>query len=242
MIVQQGLKATKIHWLAKQFFSLKFFPNVRQSVDSRCINKSIIVFLVFFVIGRREKGMEQNIIDVSHLSHDFLQIFSFSCHLRITDALVMSQNYQILILSRNKFMNNQHTKVGLFLRFFHPIYEILAIRGEKTNWDVLKISFFPTWRVYICNRSRCHSFFQSFTKYHIREVLFSAMSFLRGIFARRTATRSHVSFEPVTPMSPISNTFDDVEEDENDYSSCIQQELAGKNSRYFQFLINCIWS
>ncbi len=51
-------------------------------------------------------------------------------------------------------------------------------------------------------------------------------------FRKRTAARIHSVTEPATPMSPISDVVDDVEEDEIDYSPCIQQEAAGKSSKH----------
>jgi len=49
---------------------------------------------------------------------------------------------------------------------------------------------------------------------------------------KRPITRAYSLPESVTPMSPISDVVDDVEEDEIDYSPCIQQEAAGKSSKH----------
>jgi hypothetical protein len=59
------------------------------------------------------------------------------------------------------------------------------------------------------------------------------MGFFKRIkFHKQTVARTHSAAEPITPMSPISNAVDDIEEDEIDYSPCIQQEAAGKSSKH----------
>jgi hypothetical protein len=65
------------------------------------------------------------------------------------------------------------------------------------------------------------------------------MNFFRRIkFSKQTIARTHWTAESVTPMSPISDVVDDVEEDEIDYSPCIQQEAAGKNSKHISLLVH----
>jgi len=59
------------------------------------------------------------------------------------------------------------------------------------------------------------------------------MNFFRRIkFSKRTVARTRWAAESVTPMSPILDVADDVEEDEIDYSPCIQQEAADKSLKY----------
>jgi hypothetical protein len=51
-------------------------------------------------------------------------------------------------------------------------------------------------------------------------------------FGKQISTETYSFAVPTTPTSPISNVSDDDEEDDIDYSSTIQQEAAGKNSKY----------
>ncbi len=59
------------------------------------------------------------------------------------------------------------------------------------------------------------------------------MNFFRRIkFSKRAVARTCWAAESVTPMSPISDVVDNVEENEIDYSPCIQLEAADKSSKY----------
>ncbi len=49
---------------------------------------------------------------------------------------------------------------------------------------------------------------------------------------KQITTRAYSLPESLKPVSPISDVADDVEEDEIDYSPCIQQEAAGKSSKH----------
>jgi hypothetical protein len=92
---------------------------------------------------------------------------------------------------------------------------------------------FPPLNEYICNIKGVVRHFNYLL--FIKEVFSSDMKYFKRLsFKKRTGTRSHSFVESPTP---VSNVFDDVEENEIDYSSSIEQETDNKIARYLSFFV-----